>query len=288
MQLDLFAHSRDVMLQNDVIAALRERDFVKGRQVLAALEAEFPAHEIVAPMTVLLNTLAAPVEQFADHPAAAARLHDMDDVVAPAANKVFGSADAGGWLAPLWRSLAHAASGLTFNAKTPRTHTAFMLLQAGDWAAAGAAAAGIASWRRIPAPLAWMAQARLYQEGLEQAWPLLVELAWIDSGTFDTLAHRMHAPLLHKRLREFDDTFDDDGELDRAWFPAWLLIKAPAMAQIMRETQTCNNHAPERVARLIMELLALEKQGRHNDLVAQRKRLRDLHAGLYAMYMASR
>jgi len=60
------------------------------------------------------------------------------------------------------------------------------------------------------------------------------------------------------------------------------------MASIMRETQPCNNNAPERVARLITELLALEKQGRHADIVAQRKRLRDLHAGLYAIYLSSR
>ena len=60
------------------------------------------------------------------------------------------------------------------------------------------------------------------------------------------------------------------------------------MAVIIRETQTCTGHQPERVARLIMDLLALEKQGRHADIVAQRKKLRDLHAGLYAFYTSSR
>ena len=38
----------------------------------------------------------------------------------------------------------------------------------------------------------------------------------------------------------------------------------------------------------ILELLDLEKQGRHADLVAHRKKLRDLHAALYSLYMASR
>jgi hypothetical protein len=288
MQLDLFTHSRDVMLQNDVIAALRERDVVKAQQALVVLTAEFPTHEIVGPMTMLLNTLTTPVERFTDHQAVTARLHAMDTLVVHAASRVFGNTEAGGWLAPLWQSLADAATGLPFNAKAPHTHAAYMQLQGGDWAAAEAAIAGIPSWRRIPAPLAWMAEARFVRGGLEHAWCLLMELAWIDADTFGVLVGRLRAPSLHKLLHDFDVTFDEDGQPDRAWFPAWLLITAPAMALVMRETQTSTKNTPERVARLVMELLALEKQGRHNDLVAQRRKLRDLHAGLYATYMASR
>jgi hypothetical protein len=212
----------------------------------------------------------------------------MNTEVVAAAHRVFGNKEAGDWLAPVWLSLAKAAAGLPFNAEKPNTHAAFLLLQSGDWAAAEAAIAGIASWRRIPAPLAWMAQARFYQGGLESAWCLLLELAWIDARTFSLLAHQLTAPSLHKLLHDFDVALEGDSEPDRAWFPAWLLIAKPAMAFVMRETQPCSNHAPEQAARLIMELLILEKQGRHADLVAQRKRLRDLHAGLYACYMATR
>jgi hypothetical protein len=56
----------------------------------------------------------------------------------------------------------------------------------------------------------------------------------------------------------------------------------------MRDTLPGNNHAPERVARLIVDLLALEKQGRHAEIVTLRKKLRDGHAGLFAFYMRSR
>jgi hypothetical protein len=40
MQLDLFTHGRDVMLQNDVIAALRERDAASGRNALERFATE--------------------------------------------------------------------------------------------------------------------------------------------------------------------------------------------------------------------------------------------------------
>lgn len=288
MQLDLFMHGRNVMLQNDVIAALRKRDAVAGRHALAVLAAEFPGEEILTPLTTLLNTLAVPAERFADLMGVAGRLHTIDTVVLPAANRVFGNKEAGDWLSPVWQSLANSVAGLSFDVEKPNTHAAYMLLQCGDWAAAEAEVAKISSWRRIPAPLSWAAEARFYQGGLERAWCLLVELAWIDACTFNKLAHRLKASSLHKLLNDFDVAFETDKEPDRAWFPAWLLIAAPAMALVMRETQTCRGNAPERVARLIMELLSLEKQGRHADLVAQRKRLRDLHAGLYAFYMSSR
>ncbi len=288
MQLDLFMHGRDVMLQNDVIAALRDRDGFAGRKALADLTAEFPRHEILVPLKALLDTLAAPAVRVADHDEIGDKLHAMDTVVVPAANRVFGYDEAGNWLSPLWLSLANSAAGLSFNPAKPNSHAAFLLLRGSDWASAEAKVATIPSWRRIPVPLAWMTEARFYRDGLERVWCLLVELAWIDARTFSNLARRLKAPPLHRLLNDFDVGLEDDGELDRAWFPAWLLIAVPAIASAMRETQTCNGNAPERVARLLMELLTLEKQGRHADLVAQRRRLRDLHKGLYAFYMSTR
>jgi hypothetical protein len=288
MQLDLFLDGRDVMLQNGVIAALRERNAEVGQQALATLTAEFPDHALRAPMAILLGALTQPAQQGSDHGQAAARLHDMDAAIVPAAHSVFGGKDASTWLAPLWRSLASRAAHLGFDPAHPRTHAAALLLQCGDGAAAETAVAGIPSWRRIPQPLAWMAQARFFQSGLEAAWPLLLELAWIDSRTFTATVQQIAEPLLHKLVKDFDAACEDEGAPDRAWFPAWLLVTVPAVAWVIPQTQVCGSTAPERTARLAAELLALEKQGRHADLVARRKRLRDAHGVLYAIYMSSR
>jgi hypothetical protein len=40
--------------------------------------------------------------------------------------------------------------------------------------------------------------------------------------------------------------------------------------------------------RLVVELLGLERQGRHAELMQRRRALRDLHGDLYAAYMATR
>lgn len=288
MQLDLFMHGNDVMLQNDVITALRARNAAAAEPALAVFAAQYPQQEMIAPLTTLLHTLAVPAPRFSDHDDVASALHTMTATVAPAASSVFGHSEAHAWLAPLWRSLANAAGRLPFKAETPNTHSAFLLLQAGDWAAAEAAVAHIPSWRRMPATLAWMAESRFYQGGLEAVWSLLTELAWIDASRFSLLAHRLQAAPLHKLLKKFKIAFEDDDAPDPIWFPAWLLIEAPAMTLIMRETQASNHQPPERAARLLMEILTLEKQGRHAEIVARRKTLQSLHAGLYALYMASR
>jgi hypothetical protein len=287
MQLDLFMDGRDVMLQNDVIAALHTRDAIAGLHALNAFASEYPTHDAIPALNLLLETLEKPIAPITDHSSAAEALRVMQTAVVPAAQRVLGSHAAAVWLSPLWLSLADAATGLPFKAQTPQHHRAYLLLQSGGWAMADAEIARISSWRRIPMPLAWMAQARFQQGGLESAWCLLMELAWIDAQAFNRLAQQLPAPALHKHLKDFDAAIDDD-EPDRAWFPAWLLIAAPALSPVMRDTQPGNNHAPERVARLIFDLLALERQGRHAEIVALRKKLRDGHAGLFDFYMRSR
>jgi hypothetical protein len=288
MQLDLFVHSRDVMLRNDVLASLRSRDAAAGQKALAVLGAEYPQDNLLAPSAELLKALTASTERFRDHDEAAAAVHTMQNVIVPSANFVFGTGEARNWLAVIWRSLASSAARLSYNVVTPHTHAAFMSLQGHDWVAAESATATIPSWRRIPTSLAWMAEARCGRGGLQSAWCLLVELAWIDTPRFGALARRLDAPALRKLLDDFDADFEPDSEADLAWFPAWTLITEPALAPVFREAQVCNDAAPERASRLVMELLVLERQGRHVDLVAERKRLRDLNTTLFSRYMSTR
>jgi hypothetical protein len=163
-----------------------------------------------------------------------------------------------------------------------------MWLRAGDPVAAEAAAGGIPSWRRIPVPLAWMIEARVAQAGLAAVWPLLAELAWLDPVRFGRLARRLDAPALGHLLHDFEGGFEADGDSDLAWFPAWAAIVEPGLAPVLREAQASRGDAPEQVARLVLEMLALERQGRHAELIADRKRLRALNAGLFDRYMRTR
>ena len=81
--------------------------------------------------------------------------------------------------------------------------------------AAADAVARIASWRRIPAPLAWMCEARWLLDGLDTCWGLLAELAWLAPARFDALLQRRADPLLQRLRRQFDQGFEGSGDITR-------------------------------------------------------------------------
>jgi len=291
-QLDLFEHSQDTMLRNDAIDALLGRDARVALTAQQALSGVVPHHPDLNTLDTLIGALRAGAGlPFAD-PAAAARARErLDCEVVPAAITLLGRSAAAGWLVPLWRGLAERASALPFNAAHPEDHASPLWLRAGDARRAAEAAARVESWRRIPVTLAWMIRARHLAEGLDALWPLLAELAWLAAPRFELTVRALADPLLHRLLRRFDERFDPGPSGDTnalAWFPAWLLIEQPALLPRLREAHTGQDGEPERCFRLLAELLGLERQGRHRDLIEGRKRLRDQQPALYAAYMASR
>ena len=178
---------------------------------------------------------------------------------------------------------------LAFDADRADDHAAPLWLHAGDWSAAAQAVASIESWRRIPAPLAWMAEARLHLVGLHGTWPLLAELGWLSPKRLHELARRSPDPLLPHLVRGFEASFEGTGDMsDLAWLAAWVLTERPTLSEQLAAAQASQNSEPERAMRVLVELLGLERQARHHDIVTRRKALRDLHPSLYAAYMKSR
>lgn len=289
-QLDIFEHSRDTVLCNEVAAALEHRDSIGARSAWRAFAAEFPNHESLAPLSALVSALEHRSElPLQDHESVREARSVLSSVIEPAALRIFGARAAGAWLVPLWREMAQRAAHLPFRPDRSDDHAAALWLRAGDWSAANDAVARIESWRRIPAPLAWMAQARYRLHDLDGAWGLLAELAWLSPERFDQLAKMLADPLLDRLRKSFDANFEGQGEVrDLAWFPAWVLTEKPVLARQLGEAQRCLHTAPEQAMRLMLELLGLERQGRHHEVVARRKALRDAHPSLYAAYMKTR
>ncbi|NDZ17082.1 hypothetical protein C7T35_32255 [Variovorax sp. WS11] len=289
-QLDIFDHSRDTVLCNDVAAALERHDPVSARSAWGTFADAFPNHESLAPLGVLVDALeqrmAAP---FQDHDAMHDARRALSELIEPAAVRILGKRSAAAWLDPLWREMAQRAAPLPFRPERSDDHAAPLWLRAGDWSAASDAIARIESWRRIPAPLAWMAEARYRVHDLDGAWGLLAELAWLSAERFDQLTKRLADPLLERLRKAFDATFEGHGDVrDLAWFPAWVLTEKPGLSRQLGEAQRCLHTEPEQAMRLLLELLGLERQGRHHDVVARRKALRDAHPSLYAAYLKTR
>lgn len=63
----------------------------------------------------------------------------------------------------------------------------------------------------------------------------------------------------------------------------------PPLSEMMqRHIHAVGAGVAERGFRVVAGLIRLERQGRHHDVVAQRKPLRDLQPALFALYMKTR
>lgn len=290
-QLDIFEHSHDVALRNDALAAIDRRDAAAAADAADRLAAESPDDALLPALRELVATLVPPCTTlFLDHDALAAARCELDERIAPAAQRAFGAKDAQAWLAPRWIELAQRAELLKFRPDRPLDHAAPLFMRAHQWKAAAGAIASIEGWRRQTQTLAWMAEAKLHAHGLGACWPVVAELAWLAPSALADLARRaVPDPLLCQLVRRFAAVFDGAGdESDLAWFPAWLLIDRPDLEAGLAHAPAAQNSAPERALRLLLELLGLERRGEHQALVERREALRSLSAPLYSAYLATR
>ena len=290
MQFDLFNDSQGVALRNDVIHAVLRGDAVASRLAWDTLRYTCPQDDSLVPLGVLVTALAERTSvPLASHKALAGERHALHKTLAPAAQRTMGAVDAAAWLRVRWQELAQRAAQLPYQPERPEDHAAPLWLCAAEWQAAADAVVGIASWRQIPAPLAWMLQARLHLLGLKASWPLLAELAWLAPERLDAVATAVADPMLQSLLLKFEQGFEGEGDSsDLAWFPAWMLIQQPALAPTLTQAQASQHRPPEQAMRLLLVLLGLERQGRPNELIEHRKALRWLHASVYASYLAKR
>ena len=290
MQFDLFNDSQGVSQRNDVIHAVLQGDAVASRLAWDTLRHTNPQDDSLASLGVLVTAVAnRTLMPLASHEALSGQRHALHQTLAPAAQRTMGAVDAAAWLRVRWQELAQRAARLPYQPERPEDHAAPLWLCAAEWQAAADAVAGIASWRRIPLPLAWMLQARLHLLGLQASWPLLAELAWLAPERLDAVARAVRDPMLQSPLLKFEQGFEGEGDTsDLAWFPAWMLIQQPALAPTLTQAQASQHRPPEQAMRLLLVLLGLERQGRPNELIEHRKALRWLHASVYASYLAKR
>ena len=219
-QLDIFADSRDVILRNDVVEALQRRDAADARSALGRLADEYPGDDAVPAFDVLVHVLEGEsIEFFSDHQALAGARRTLEEEVTPAARRVLPAQFVESWLAPCWCVLARRAASLPFHPSESDSYAAPLWLRAGEWATAREASERIPSWWRIPAPLAWMTEARYRSEGLDAAWPQFAELAWLAPARFAALLLTLGDASLDALRRRFDAEFPGTGEVDDY---AWL------------------------------------------------------------------
>jgi hypothetical protein len=110
---------------------------------------------------------------------------------------------------------------------------------------------------------------------LAPLWRRLAELAWLAPACFTQCARALADPLLDRLVRCCETEFEVDvGHITEllARFPAWLLNDQPALLPRLRQAEPGQGSEAERAFSLMDELLGLERQGRHAELIEGRKR----------------
>jgi hypothetical protein len=290
-QLDIFNDSRDLALRNDIAHALLHGELQAARQGAATLQAEFDSDAVLAPAAILIDHLAGqgpPAPGSSPDAAEVLRLRSrLEGEIAAAAVAVFGQQDAPAWLAAQWCWLAGRAASIAWHPGHADAHAAALYLRGRNWLRAAESTAGIESWRRIPLPLLWMAQARWHGRGADAAWPLLAEALWLVPARAAALIPELADAWLDKLARRFEERFEPD-PADWAWLPACALVEQPLLAGPLSTAVPPADSAPGEGFKQVMALLRLEREGRHREIVEHRSRLRALSAPLFAAYMRTR
>ena len=71
-----------------------------------------------------------------------------------------------------------------------------------------------------------------------------------------------------------------------AWFPAWLLLRHRGLSRLFRTEDIPDAGDAARVFRHLVALLPLELRGLTDELVRQRRALRQLDENFFRYYMA--
>jgi hypothetical protein len=256
MQLDLFLDGHETILVNDLVAALLAGRLEGARDALNRLRTENPAHPDLAPFDHLVRSLCekppAP-----PNPGEPGPVIERLTVLVPAANRLLGPG-APAFLLPWWQTLARTEA-------VPDQAEAAPLLRY------------------------WMGSARWHDGDEREAIRLWLPLCWLDPESFARQAPTLPSRIVREAWAAFHGEpdpgdGDDAHDGDVPWFPAWLALRHRWVAHAFRPDEVPDTGAPLQALRLLPGLLVLESQGFGDDLVRQRRALRDISPRFFQTY----
>jgi hypothetical protein len=274
VQMDLFFDSAPVLAVQDLIQAIvdrRDDDIVMLlRQLKALAPDKYPA----------FDRLLAQQNQLTCYPDSQSKIEFLLSTLTPLAFSVLGRF-ANDFLTPFWQQLSLEISGRVFSAESPEDHLSFTAFKAFQWHEVIAAIEREADWNTQPALLYRYAEAcfklNREEEGLENwfrlfmLFPESAEALIAGSGNY----------LLLSDWQSFNDL---DPELEPAFFPAWMVLKKPALAKIAVniDGENIGNNS----LRLIRDLAAGVGAGLDDGAIKLRAGLRQQNPNLFVHYMA--
>ena len=278
-QLDLFLDGRSVRLSNALRFALLNQDpeaAAIAHRELADFDA---AHHWLLPSKTLIEALRTSIPvNFKEALAAMARL---EEEWIPAASAVLGE-DSRPWLHQKWSEVGGALAGSPFDPEFPDCHASYAYERCDDWLAVERSILTVAEFSTQPVLLERMAKAVWHQRRWKDAARLWFELCWSAPDRFQGLMD--HGAVPDPVLRDGWERWLDQelvSVTSPSWFPAWMLIHEPKIAEVMPAPAICG--APQAAFAALLELTI------GNDKKTElRKKLQQLQPGLLASFLSRR
>jgi hypothetical protein len=213
----------------------------------------------------------------------------MERDLIPAARRFLGS-EADTFLRPLWQALAATAAGAPFDDTHPRAHAGWLFQQCADWAAVRGAVEAEAEWAAKPVLRYWLGLARHHLGEREAAIRLWLPLCWIDPAFFARHAATLPDSTLRDGWKTFEAAapvaeFLADASHEANWFPAWLLVRHRGLAHLFQPGDVLDAGTAARAFGALLALVPLERRGLSDEVISQRRALRQLSPGFFRYYM---
>ena len=274
VQMDLFFDSAPILAAQDLTRAIVER---RGNDIPNLME----QLESLSPETYSsFEQLLAQQEQLCHYPTTQSKIECLLNTMTPMAFSVLGQF-AGDYLTPIWQQLSLEISGRPFDAESPQDHLSFTAIKAFAWREVLVAIEGEKGWQRQPVLLYRYAEAcfklNREAEGLA-SWFRLFML-------FPESAERIVDSTDNFLLRSDWHYFNElDPELDAIFFPAWTVLKKPALAKL--KVNIDEENIGHDALRLINSLILCAGNDIDETILRLRSKLRNQNPSLFSHYMA--
>lgn len=220
-QLDLFMDSPGTSLSNGLQEALANRNPIKARQLLEKLYDVDAAHAELSLLETLVlaqENASLPVNDVNEE------LRKLQHEVLPAGLEILNNRLAD-YAAPLWRRLSTALDEYSFNPQLPELHRSYTSEQGRDWLDTRNAIEKTENWYAQPILLARQIRC-CSQLGDETTSQLsCFRLCWQFPKEARQLMDEYPSSLMRAEWRRFSE----QDELEISAFPAWLMIRFPAL-----------------------------------------------------------
>lgn len=285
-QMDIFIDNPVVVLTNDLRMALGNRNITEATTLLGRLYEQSTNHPQLADFNRLLTSMQRLESPLTELKSELQNLQQVDPIA-----KHLLRAQSRDYLIPLWRRLATALQGITYNSDEPELHVSFALLQIQDFEGVIESVQRESQWRTQFSLCLRLTEAAYYSGDDTLAISVWCYLCWHNPQQAAQIldAGKHNNPLIESWWHKFMDTEEllvSTDQLPVTDFPAWLLIKEPGLVHQLPEQLPTGNSAGERIYILVHQLILARHTSNGELEMELRKKMFESHPGLF-LYLKS-